>query len=106
MHESEPTIVSPTFGTPWKTPTGMLLDSLSTRQHLRPHEPLESSIRLLTESLGVCPGAAEQALRWLGLDPSTSVGRLRRTELNQLATAIHRYWRQNASQTAPPPNPA
>ena len=104
MHESHPTIAGSMFGIPSKTPTSALLDSLSTRQHLRPHEPLESSIRLLTESLGVCPGAAEQALRWLGLDSATPIGRLRRTELNQLATAIHRYWRQNASQTAPAPD--
>ena len=105
MQESHPSIAGLTPGTPWKTPASALLDALSLRQHLRPHEPLESSIRVLTESLGVCPGAAEQALRWLGLDPATSVGRLRRTELNQLATAIHRYWRQNASQSAHAPDP-
>ena len=83
-----------------------VLEAISTRQHLRPTEPLGSTMRALTESLGVCPGAVEQALRWLALDPSASVGRLRRTELTQLATAIHRYWRQNVMQPLPAPHTA
>jgi hypothetical protein len=55
--------------------------------------------------LGVCPNAAEHALRWLGVKPGTKIGRLRRTELMQLARSIHRFWRQ-AAETAAPPGPA
>jgi hypothetical protein len=76
---------------------------LSTRQHLRPHEPLGEAVLETTRGSGVCPVAVEQARGWLGYDPSARFGRLRRTELTQLASAIHRFWRQNASQAAPAP---
>jgi hypothetical protein len=71
-----------------------ILDSLSIRQHLRPHEPLEQSLARLSNGIGVCPGAVNQAVRWLQLDPARPIGRLRRTELMQLSRSIHRFWRQ------------
>jgi len=73
-----------------------LLEALSTRQHLNPHEPVADSLSRVTESMGVCPDAVEQAVRWLVIDPSMSIGRLRRTELTQLARSIHRFWRPRA----------
>jgi hypothetical protein len=76
-----------------------LLEALSTRQHLNPHEPLADALAHTVDSLGVCPNAIEQSLRWLSLDPATSIGRLRRTELTQLARSIHRFWRQRQPQT-------
>jgi hypothetical protein len=89
-----------------RTTPESLLEALSTRQHLRPHEPLGEAVLETTRVLGVCPVAVEQALRWLGFDPSLRAGRVRRTEMTQLASAIHRFWRQNASQkgatTSPP----
>jgi hypothetical protein len=75
-----------------------LLDALTARQHTAPHEPLAESLAHLATTLGVCPGAIEQALVWLAVDPQTSVGRLRRTELTQLARSIHRMWRQRVAQ--------
>jgi len=78
-----------------------LLDALSTRQHLRPHEPLGEALANVGAQLDVCPDAAAAALRWLDLDPMRSIGRLRRTELMQLARSVHRFWRQ--AQPAPEP---
>lgn len=77
-----------------------LLEVLSTRQHLRPHEPVASSLEHAIDALGVCPGAVAQAIQWLQIDPQASVGRLRRTELTQLARSIHRFWRQRSSESA------
>ena len=79
-----------------------LFNALSTRQFLAPHEPVSQSLGTLSDRLGVCPGAIEQALNWLQLDGSQSVGRLRRTELMQLARSIHRFWRQRTDATAEP----
>ena len=76
-----------------------LLAALTTRQHLNPHEPVADSLAKTVDSLGVCPIAIEEAVRWLSLDPSTPVGRLRRTELTQLARSVHRFWRQRQPQT-------
>jgi hypothetical protein len=76
-----------------------MLEALSTRQHLRPHEPLADALANVRDQLGVCPNAIEAALQWLELDPAKSIGRLRRTELMQLARSMHRFWRQQ--QPAP-----
>jgi hypothetical protein len=78
-----------------------LLEVLTTRQHLRPHEPIEQSLTHTVELMDVCPNAIAQALGWLQIDTSTLIGRLRRTELTQLARSIHRFWRQ----AAPTPQP-
>src|SRR4029078_2758727 len=71
-----------------------LLDTLTTPQHLNRSEPLGDVLRRTVECLGVCPSAIAQATQWLSLDPSTPIGRLRRTELTQLARSVHRFWRQ------------
>lgn len=73
-----------------------LLDALSVRQYLAPHEPTERALARVVDQLGVCPQAVEQGIRWLHLDRLQSVGRLRRTELMQLARAIHRFWLEQA----------
>ena len=78
-----------------------LLDVLTTRQHLRPHEPVSAALMQTVNDLGVCPNAVEHALKWLGLDPTTVIGRLRRTELMQLARTVHRFWRQAAAHDMP-----
>ena len=82
-----------------------LLDALTTRQHLNPHEPLADALARTVECVGVCPQAIDEAVRWLALDPSTSIGRLRRTELTQLARSIHRFWRQPQQQPLHRPTP-
>ena len=79
-----------------------LLDALSTRQHLRPHEPVGEALANVGAQLDVCPNASAAALQWLDLDPARSIGRLRRTELMQLARSVHRFWRQ----AQPTPQPA
>jgi hypothetical protein len=78
-----------------------LLEALSNRQYLRPHEPVSASLAHAVETLGVCPQAVEQAVGWLQLEPSTPVGRLRRTELTQLARSVYRFWRQRTTTAAP-----
>jgi hypothetical protein len=80
-----------------------LLDALSSRQHLNPHEPVTRALDAVGEQLGVCPQAVGHAVAWLQLDGSQSVGRLRRTELMQLARSIYRFWRQRTSAKGPQP---
>jgi hypothetical protein len=70
-----------------------ILQDLTTRQFLRPHGRVEDVLAASAEKLGFCPRAADHAVRWLDIDLSQSVGRLRRTELTQLARSIHRFWR-------------
>ena len=77
--------------------TSDLIELLTTRQHLRPHQPLREVLQAAMDELGCCPIAIERAVTWLGVDASKAVGRLRRTELVQLAHAICRYWRQAIS---------
>ena len=71
-----------------------LMSALTTAQYLNPHEPLAQSLARTGDALGVCPQAVNHALAWLAVDPATPIGRLRRTELMQLARSIHRFWRQ------------
>ena len=71
-----------------------LLEVLTTAQYLSPHEPLAQSLARTVDALRVCPQAVNHAVAWLQIDPATPIGRLRRTELMQLARSIHRFWRQ------------
>jgi hypothetical protein len=75
-----------------------LLDELTTRQHLSPHAAVADALARTVDCLDVCPVAMDQAVQWLAIDPRTSIGRLRRTELTQLARSIHRFWRQREPQ--------
>jgi hypothetical protein len=81
-----------------------LLEVLTVQQHLAPHEPLERSLARTADALGVCPQAVSHALAWLQVDPSTPLGRLRRTELMQLTRSIHRFWRQAVAAAAGQPS--
>jgi hypothetical protein len=90
-----------------------LLGALSTAQYVNPHEPLAQALNRTGDALGVCPRAVNHAVAWLAVDPATPIGRLRRTELMQLARSIHRFWRQAAPAAAPaaaaaspPPQPS
>jgi hypothetical protein len=76
------------------TDSEAILETLSTHQYLRPHQPVSIALGAASESVGFCPGAAEQAIQWLGIPPGTPIGRLRRTELTQLARSIERFWRR------------
>ena len=86
-----------------------LLDVLTTGQYLSPHESVGGVLSRTVDCLGVCPAAINEAVRWLSIDPAMSIGRLRRTELTQLAQSVHRFWRQRqesaAESAAPAPAP-
>jgi hypothetical protein len=71
-----------------------LLEALTNAQYLSPHEPLAKALNHTVDALGVCPEAVNHAVAWLQVDPATPIGRLRRTELMQLARSIQRFWRQ------------
>ena len=75
-----------------------MVDALSQEQFLRPHQPLETALGSVKEAMGVCPAATRMAMESLQLDATTLIGRLRRTELIQLARAIYRHWRQSVAQ--------
>jgi hypothetical protein len=69
-----------------------ILDDITQRQYLRPHTASGETLSASAAKLGFCPRAAEHAMRWLDIDPSRSIGRLRRTQLTQLANSIYRFW--------------
>src|SRR5262245_48705093 len=73
-----------------------VLEVLTRRQHLKPHAPLADVLRDAIEELRCCPEAVKRAMDWLQVDWNKPVGRLRRTELTQLARTIYRLWRQSA----------
>jgi hypothetical protein len=77
-----------------------ILNILTTRQHLSPHEPLEEALRSVIDGLGCCPAAVQNATQWLKVDPAQAIGRLRRTELMQLAKAVHRFWSRSLAEAA------
>ena len=83
-----------------------ILASLTVRQHLQPHRPLGAALADAAEEVGFCPDAVAKAVQWLGLDPAGSIGRLRRTELTQLARCIYRFWRQSTPAQAHQSQPA
>lgn len=83
-----------------------ILAALSTRQYLEPHRPLGDVLSDAQQDLGFCPRAGDAAVTWLNLDPRRAVGRLRRSELLQLARSIYRFWRQSLSSEAPYSQPA
>jgi hypothetical protein len=77
-----------------------ILQDLTDRQHMRPHQTLGEALEAASESLGYCPLAAQTALSWLHLDPHSTIGRLRRSQLAQLANSIHRFWQQALAMAA------
>jgi hypothetical protein len=83
-----------------------IVDVLSEEQFLKPHQSVETAMAAVVDRLGVCPGAAEEAIRSLGIELGTSVGRLRRTELMQLARTVHRFWRQAVVDRSTPSQPS
>jgi hypothetical protein len=78
-----------------------ILDYLSQQQHVHPHSPVRTVLEHTVVRLGLCRRSAGRSIRWLGVDDSTSIGRLRRTELMQLARCVHRFCRQAAADAKP-----
>ena len=77
-----------------------LLQQLTGWQYVRPHDSLRQILLLAGENLALRPVAVEEAARWLQIDVNRPVGRLRRTELIQLARSLGDHWRQNVPQDA------
>ena len=82
-----------------------ILEVLTRRQHLKPHVSLKDVLRETIEEVGCCPEAVKRAMEWLQLDWARPIGRLRRTELTQLARSIYRMWRQTAIHREAQPSP-
>src|SRR5438309_12024440 len=81
---------------------------LENRQYLQPHQELGEALADLSRDVGFCEGAAASAMAWLQLAEHTKIGRLRRSEIMQLASAIDRLWgqvglRSGEAPTAPAP---
>ena len=77
-----------------QTHAEIICKALASQQHLHPHRALATAVAEAGRIVGFCSGAAEQAIRWLQADPARSIGRMRRTELMQLARSIDRFWQQ------------
>jgi len=80
--------------------TQLILDAFTTRQFIRPHQRVADMLPEVIHEVGCCPVAVEKAMEWLGIDPMVAIGRLRRTELMQLARSIQRFWRNSQIRTA------
>src|SRR5687768_5178749 len=72
--------------------TRSIIERLQAEQFIRPHQTVGEAMERAREAIGFCPDAAAHALRWLEIDARGKVGRLRRTELLQLARCLQRAW--------------
>lgn len=77
-----------------------LLFFLTTRQHLGPHDTIAQVLERTIDQFNCCPAAIARAIQWLKLDPAAAIGRLRRSELVQLARVLHRFWSQATTETS------
>ena len=81
------------------TQNDQVLSVLTRRQYTHPHAPLRQMLAETIEEIGCCPVAVSAAMEWLHVNPDQPIGRLRRTELTQLARSIERFWRQSVTQS-------
>ncbi len=77
-----------------------IIDLLTARQHVRPHQSVKAVMEEATRVLGCCPAAIARATDWLRMDTGRAIGRLRRSELLQLARAVYRFWRHTTPPSA------
>jgi hypothetical protein len=82
-----------------------LVQALSNQQFLKPHQSVEDALGAVVDELGVCPEAARVAMETLQVEAATPVGRMRRTELMQLARTLSRLWRQHVVEETTPSQP-
>jgi hypothetical protein len=78
-----------------------IVELLTTRQHTHPRDSVRDTMEHATRTLGCCPAAIARAVDWLQMDVNRPVGRLRRSELLQLARSVYRFWRHTAAPVAP-----
>jgi len=76
------------------TDSQSLFTHLSTQQFLHPHRSLKRALDLAVRELHYCPAGSDRAMHWLDIEPHQLVGRIRRTELAQLARSTHRFSKQ------------
>ncbi len=76
-----------------------VLEQLTDMQHLHPHRALRLCLAGSAARLGMAGDEVDRALVRLSLDGARSIGRLRRTELTQLAHHIER--RRDAGDGSP-----
>lgn len=81
-----------------------ILSILSDSQYLHPHKSLGQVLREAVDTGGICPDAIARSMQRLQMDASRSIGRLRRSELVQLARGIYRSWKQAAAEGEPVPS--
>ena len=74
-----------------------ILSVLTRRQFTQPHASIRSVLEATIAEIDCCPTAVESAIQWLQIDWNQPIGRLRRTELTQLARSIYRFWRQSVT---------
>ena len=82
---------------PLNDPPDSIVELFTNRQHLHPHLQVREVLEQATAELGCCPIAIERATQWLNLDTTRSIGRLRRSELLQLARSVHRFWQSQSA---------
>jgi hypothetical protein len=75
-----------------------IVELLTARQHAHPRVSVAATMEYATRQLGCCPAAIARAVDWLQMDVSRPIGRVRRSELLQLARSVYRFWRH----TTPP----
>lgn len=71
----------------------LVLSTLTARQHVRPHGAVGEELLQVCTALGICPVTAERAAKWLEVPADQKLGRLRRTQVVQLARCLHRFSR-------------
>jgi hypothetical protein len=70
--------------------SGGVLDHLTDLQHMQSHRSLRQCLADSAALLGIAADEIDRSLARLSLDGSGAIGRLRRTELTQLARHIER----------------
>ncbi len=71
-----------------------IVGTLQKQQHVNPHQSVGSAICAAQTETGFCQRAGELAMAVLHLDPQRKIGRLKGSELTQLARTIYRLWQQ------------
>ena len=71
-----------------------IASEITQQQHLRPHQTIAEAIERAQVSSGHWLSDAGQAIQSLNIDAERQIGRLKRTEIVQLARDIYSYWQQ------------
>ena len=86
---------------PFDMPGDSVLIEFQTQQHLNPHRPLAEMLETARDAVGFCRHAAGRAIRMLGLDGATKIGRLEKKDLVELSQAIRRLCHGPSDRVVP-----